>query len=377
MTSGPGPRSGADGLPPLRHAGTSAVAALDLTATLGGASQGPERVTPDGASGYSSSYRDARMNAVSTLTAAVSTLQLFAEPTRVRLMALLEAEELTVAELVTITELAQSSVSTHLGKLRDAGLLRDRRLGASTLYALNDGNMPVGARQVWNLVRGEVKDAVLEADRGRCADVLAARERTNAWPDAVAGQMERHYSPGRTWEATARGFLGLMRLGDVLDAGSGDGTLAQLLAPRAKTVTCLDRSEKMVDAARARLAKVKNARVVLGDVHELPFGDGSFDQVMLFNILTQATNPPRLVSEAARVLRDGGNVALVTLAPHDHADVTANYRDIHPGFSTTQLKRMLQRAGLLVDACEVTCREKRAPHFEVITAFAHKPTTAE
>jgi ArsR family transcriptional regulator len=251
-------------------------------------------------------------------------------------------------------------------------LLRDRRVGASTLYALNDGTMPAGARQVWSLVRGEIKDTVLDGDRGRCADVLAARERTNAWPDAFAGQMERHYSPGRTWEAMARGLLGLMQLGDVLDAGSGDGTLAQLLAPRARSVTCLDRNPKMVEAAQARLAKSKNVAVRLGDVHELPFRDRSFDQVMLFNILTQAATPGLVVSEAARVLRDGGNLAIVTLALHHHADVTASYRDLHPGFSLSQLRRMLQKAGLTVDACDVTCREKRSPHFEVITAFARK-----
>ncbi len=314
---------------------------------------------------------------MSTLTAAVSTLQLFAEPTRVRLMALLEEGELTVAELVTITELAQSSVSTHLGKLRDAGLLRDRRLGASTLYAVNDGNMPEEAKQIWSLVRGEIKDAVLECDRGRCAEVLKARERTDTWPDSVAGHMERYYSPGRTWEATARGLLGLMQLGDVLDAGSGDGTLAQLLAPRAKSVTCLDRNQKIVDAARTRLAKVKNATVRQGDVQELPFGDDSFDHVMLFNILTQATTPARVVSEAARVLRDGGNLAIVTLAPHDHAEVTANYHDIHAGVSAAQLRRMLQKASLVVDCCDVTCREKRSPHFEVVTAFARKDSRAK
>lgn len=309
---------------------------------------------------------------MSNLASTVGTLQIFAEPTRVRLMALLEAEELTVAELVAITELAQSSVSTHLGKLRDAGLLRDRRVGPSTLYALNDANMPDAAKQLWSLVRSDIKDSVLDGDRGRCADVLSARARTNAWPDAVAGQMERHYSPGRTWEATARSLFGLMQLGDVLDAGSGDGTLAQLLAPRAKSVTCVDKNQKMADAAKARLAKTKNAKVCLADVHELPFHDASFDHVMLFNILTQVTTPARVVAEAARVLRQRGNLVVVTLAAHDHADVTANYRDVHPGFSPAQVRRMLLRAGLVVDTCEISCREKRAPHFEVITAFAQK-----
>lgn len=310
---------------------------------------------------------------VATLSQAVNTLSLFAEPTRVRLMALLEHEELTVAEIVTVTELAQSSVSTHLGKLREAGLLRDRRLGASTRYTVNDGSMPASAKQLWSLVRGEVKDTVLEGDRARCADVLEAR--VKAWPEMAAGEMERHYSPGRTWESMARGLFGLMHLGDVLDAGSGDGTLAQLLAPRARTVTCLDRNEKVVEAARARLAKHENATVALGDVHELPFRDHAFDHVLLFNILTQAATPSRVVAEAARVLRTGGNVVVITLAAHDHAESTAAYHDLHPGFSVAQVKRLLQKAGLAIDACDITSREKRAPHFEIITAFAHKASS--
>lgn len=309
---------------------------------------------------------------MSTLSAAVSTLQLLAEPTRVRLMALLAEEELTVAELVAITEIGQSSVSTHLARLRDAGLLRDRRVGASTLYALNDGNMPVEARRAWSFVADEVKDAVIDGDRERCANVVKARARNVPWPDSVAGQMDRHYSPGRTWESVARGLFGLMSLGDVLDLGAGDGAVAQLVAPRARSVTCLERSAKMVEAARARLAETKNATVVLGDMHELSFSDASFDEVMLFNALTQALTPARVLAEAARVLRKRGKLSLITLATHDQAEVTATYGDIQSGFAPSQLRRMLQKVGLTVDSCHVTCREKRPPHFEVVTAFARK-----
>src|SRR5215467_3731619 len=211
-----------------------------------------------------------------TLDKTAELFQLFGEPTRVRLMALLAQGELSVAELVSITELAQSNVSTHLGRLREAGLLRDRKAGSSTFYALNDGAMPEAARKVWSLLVGQVKDAVLDGDRDRRDAVVRARERAAAWPDAVAGQMERHYSPGRTWEATARGLLGLMRLGDVLDAGSGDGTIAQLLAPRARSVTCLDRSERVMAAARQRFGperSARNVRFVVGDLHELGFGE--------------------------------------------------------------------------------------------------------
>ena len=191
---------------------------------------------------------------MASLTATVTTLQLLGEPTRVRLMALLAREELTVAELVAITDVGQSSVSTHLGRLREAGVLRDRKAGASTFYALNEAAMPLDARRLWGVMHADLTDGVLDADKTRMEKVLAARHASTSWPDVVAGEMERHYSPGRTWEAMARGLLGLLRLGDVLDAGSGDGTVAQMIAPRARSVVCLDSSERMIAAAKARLA---------------------------------------------------------------------------------------------------------------------------
>lgn len=308
-----------------------------------------------------------------SLDSTVALLNLFADPTRMRLLALLARQELTVAELTGITELAQSRVSTHLGRLREAGVLRDRKVGASTYYGINDGAMPEEARTIWALLEGQVRDALLDADRERCDAMLRAREQASAWPDAVAGQMERHYSPGRTWEATARGFLGLMRLGDVLDGGSGDGTIAQLLAPRARTITCLDRSERLLEAARARLAGVGNVRFTLGDLHEVPHPDASFDQVLLFNVLTCAHTPARVLGEAARVLRPGGAVCVVTLEAHDHPDVTAAYHHLHPGFTAGALRRMLRAAGLAVEHCEATSRERRPPYFRVITAFATRP----
>jgi len=294
---------------------------------------------------------------------------LFADATRVRLLALLAEEELSVAELTQVTQLAQSRVSTHLGKLRDAGLVATRREGASTLHRLHAA-MPAQAWAMWELVSRQLDDAQLEADRRRCAALVRAREA--AWPDAVAGRMERHYSPGRTWEATARGFLGLTRFGDVLDAGSGDGTLAELIAPRAGSVTCLDRSDKVLDAARRRLEAQDNVRVVKGDLHELPFDAASFDTVMLFNVLTFARRPDAVVAEAGRVLRPGGHLAIVTLAAHDHADVTGGYGHVVPGFDAATLAGYLEAAGLAVDCCEVTSRERRKPHFDVISAFGTK-----
>ncbi len=301
----------------------------------------------------------------------VNTLSgLFADPTRVRLLALLAEEELSVAELTEITGLPQSRVSTHLGKLRDAHLVAPRRHGSSTFHRLR-ADMPAPARAMWDVVRAGLDDAAIATDRERCAALVRAREA--AWPDAVAGQMERHYSPGRTWEATARGFLGLTRFGDVLDVGSGDGTLAALIAPRARSVTCLDPSDRVLEAAERRLAGMDNVRLCRGDLHELPFEDGSFDTVMLFNVLTFARRPERALAEAARVLRPGGHVAVVTLAAHDHADVASALGHLVPGFDPADVRGWLEAAGLEDVRCEITSRERRQPRFSVISAFADKP----
>src|ERR1700690_2896821 len=123
-----------------------------------------------------------------SLAAAADLFALFSEPTRVRLLRLLGEHELSVAELVAVTDVPQSSVSTHLGKLRDAGLVRDRKNGTSTYYALAT-DMPAGARGVWDLVSKRVNDAVLEGDRSHAAQVLKSRR--GEFPESIAGEMER------------------------------------------------------------------------------------------------------------------------------------------------------------------------------------------
>jgi ArsR family transcriptional regulator len=304
---------------------------------------------------------------MATLGTTVELMNVLGDATRLRLLALCKERELTVAELTQITELPQSRVSTHLGRLREAGLLRDRKHGASTFYGLNDHAMPAEARKVWTLVQGQVADAILEGDRVRAARVLAAK--AAAFPDGLAGQMERHYSPGRTWEATARAFVGLMRLGDVLDAGGGDGTIAELIAPRARSITLVDRSPRMVAAAHAR---VPGARCLVGDVHGLPLPDARFDEVLLLNVLTHSEAPARALAECARVLRPGGSLLVVTLEAHDHEDTAAAFRHVNRGFSAPSLRRLIAKAGLDVRHCEVTSREKRPPYFRVLTAFSEK-----
>jgi ArsR family transcriptional regulator len=111
----------------------------------------------------------------------------------------------------------------------------------------------------------------------------------------------------------------------------------------------------------------------VGDAHELPFPDESFDEGLMLHVLTQLQDPARACAEAARVLRPGGVLVVVTLDAHDHAETTAAYGDVHPGLAPAALRRMFTRAGLVVSSCEITSRDARPPCLRVVTAFAAKP----
>ncbi|HEY4582224.1 MAG TPA: metalloregulator ArsR/SmtB family transcription factor [Lysobacter sp.] len=300
-------------------------------------------------------------------------LKTFADATRVRLLALLEGEELTVAELSAITRLAQPRVSTHLARLKDAGLVRDRRAGVSAYYRFDEDMLDVAQRALWRMLRDGSDDPLLRQDAERVPAVLASRAAEQNWADSVAGDMERHYSPGRTWEALARSALPLMETGDVLDIASGDGVLAELIAPHSHRYVCLDASSKVVMAASERLRRLGNVEVREGDMHALPFDDASFDLVVLMHALTYADEPAKAVSEAARVLRPGGRLLLTSLARHEHRAVVDAYGHVNLGFSERELQRFATRAGLGVLGSGVVTRERRPPHFEVISVIARHP----
>lgn len=298
--------------------------------------------------------------------------RLFADGTRLRLLLLLEEQALSVAELTRITELAQSRVSTHLGKLRDAGLVVDKRSGTSVLYQLNTKDTPDSTRELWQTLRQHLDESELERDREQMREILRQRSHHQTWADSVAGRMKNQYSPGRTWEATTRALMQLLQLGDVLDIASGDGLLAQLLSQHAKQVTCLDTSDAVVKAGRRQLAGCSNVEFHQGDMHALPFGDSSFDTVFLMHALTYTQQPELVFKEAARVLRPQGKLILATLKQHVHQATVAEYDHVNHGYSLDQLKKLCNQTGLkLTESGEL--KEARPPYFEVLTAQAERP----
>lgn len=303
-------------------------------------------------------------------------LRLLSEPTRLRLLLLLEAQPLTVAEITQATGLAQSRVSTHLGRLRGAKLVHEHhgpaRDNGAALLAVDPARFDPRSRQLWGALMDNLDDPLIDADRERAAEIARRRAHKASWAESVAGSMERHYSPGRSWEATARALIGLTDLGDVLDVACGDGVLADLLGVQAASVTCLDASDAVLAAARKRLAGRSNALFRHGDMHELPFAACSFDHVFLMHALTYSERPERVLAEAARVLRPGGALVLATLARHRHRATVAAFDHVNLGFTAQRLRRWARDARLNVHFCAKTSREPRAPYFEIITLIARR-----
>jgi ArsR family transcriptional regulator len=298
--------------------------------------------------------------------------RLLADPTRLRLLLILDNEEMSVAELAGVTQLAQPRVSTHLARLKEAGLVSDRRDGVFVFYRIATGISDSSLDELWQFLRKNTADPLLRQDRERIRQVLNKRRGAGTWADSVAGDMERHYSPGRTWEATARGLVHLLDPGAVLDIASGDGVLAELLAPTAKSIVCLDISERVVEAGRRRLKRFGHVKFELGDMHSLPVEDAAFDTVLLMHALTYTTNPAQVFREVARVLRPGGKLLAVTLKEHQHAKAVEPYDHVNPGFTTSALEAFCTDAGLRVKSCTVSAIEKRTPNFSVLSLSAIK-----
>jgi ArsR family transcriptional regulator len=304
------------------------------------------------------------------LGAYVDTFSLFGDESRLRLCALLRDRELCVTDLVRVTGIAQSRVSTHLGRLREAGVVRDRKQGTQCFYALAPEQLSPSVSALLEEA-SRAADPTLAGDRQRLEELEAERrgEREGAGSD----DLERYYSPGRTWQSLALGVAALLELGDVLDVGSGDGAAAAQLAPYCRSLTLVDTNPRAIEAAAERVARHPHVRAQVADAHALPFSADAFDTVLLFHTLTYAENPARALSECARVLRPGGKLVLLCLDRHQQHEITARYGERHPGFSSDTIRELLATAGLDVKTAHVACRESKKPHLQVLLAVADKP----
>ena len=299
------------------------------------------------------------------------TLRALADPTRLRIVDLLEGCELSVQELQEITRLGQSRISTHLGLMQDAGLLQSRREGKRTFYKLNDSAAEMVRDFIKLSLRGAKELPEHEADQVNWKRILARRqEQEQVYFDQVAGRFDRSYGPGRSWQAFGQLLLRILPPLTVADLGSGEGLLSELLARRARKVIAVDNSEKMVafGAKKARKNDLKNLEFRQGDLQDPPVEAESVDLVILSQALHHAEEPAKAIRSAHRILKPGGRVMILDLLRHTFKKAGELYGDRWPGFAESDLHRWLEEAGFKKIEITVVAREDQPPHFQTVLA---------
>lgn len=308
------------------------------------------------------------------MSSTLKLLKAVADPVRVRLLLLLAEEEMAVAEVQEVLGMAQSRISGHLAQLRGLGLVRDRRAGKNSFYAVQEGGYPAAVRVVLEEAAREIPE--VEADR--YAVRVLRRKRSDLareYFNQLAGRFGRTYCPGRSWESVARMLFALMPSWDVADLGAGEGTLSQLMAKRARRVIAVDNSENMVEYGRS-LAKqhgLNNLEYRLGDLEEPPVGEGEMDLVVLSHALHHAANPRRAVGAAARILKPGGRLVVLDLMAHNFEKARELYADRWLGFTEAALEEWMEDAGLVEREIVEAGRDQQDGRFRTLFAFGVRP----
>src|SRR5437867_4306697 len=250
----------------------------------------------------------------------LKSLRALSDATRLRIVALLEKDELSVNELQEITRVGQSRISTHLGLLQDAGLVQSRREGKRTFYKLNPQADGAVGEFIQLAIRGAKELAEHGSDQINLKRVInRRREQAQVYFNQIAGRFDRVYGPGRSWQAFGHLLLRILPPLVVADLGSGEGLLSELLARRCKRVVAVDNSEKIVafGAAKARKNNLKNLEFRLGDLENPRIEPSSVDLAVLSQALHHAEDPAKAILSAYKILRAKGQIMILDLARHN------------------------------------------------------------
>ena len=302
-------------------------------------------------------------------------LKVLSDSTRLRLLALLLKEELSVAELQEILGMGQSRISSQLALLRQAGFVSDRRDGKKAFYSLRSS---LDAKQL-ALLRAAC-DAVADLpesaeDRDSLERILLKRRRVSEqYFNLIAGRLGKSYCPGRSWEAIGHLALRLVPAITVADLGAGEGLISQLIAHRAERVWCIDNSPKMVEVGTELASKngLANLTYKLGDIEQVPLPDKSVDLAILSQALHHASHPQTAVNEAFRILKPGGQLLVLDLKEHSFEQAHELYGDLWLGFKESTLHGFLKKAGFQKVEVSVVSHEENEPHFETLLASGVK-----
>ncbi|HYG21329.1 MAG TPA: metalloregulator ArsR/SmtB family transcription factor [Verrucomicrobiae bacterium] len=309
------------------------------------------------------------------MSSTLKSLRALSDPTRLRIMALLEKDELSVNELQEITRMGQSRISTHLGLLQDSELVESRRDGKRTFYKLNE-DADAGAKEFIQLaIRGAKELGDYDGDQINLKRVTQRRrEQAQIYFNQIAGRFDRVYGPGRSWQAFGHLLLRILPPLTVADLGAGEGLLSELLARRCRKVIAVDNSEKIVEfgAAKAKKNGLKNLDFRLGDLQNPPIERGSVDLVVLSQALHHAEDPGEALKAAQALLKPRGQILILDLLKHNFEKARELYGDRWLGFPESDLHQWLEQAGFRKIEISIVAREEQSPHFETILASAER-----
>ncbi len=313
------------------------------------------------------------------MNASWDTLKLLSDPTRLRLLALLLREELSVAELQEILGMAQSRISSQLALLRQTELVNDRRDGKKAFYSLR----PALDQRTIALLHAAC-DSVAHlpelAEDGANLDRILKKRRDHQeqYFNLIAGKLGKNYCPGRSWEAIGHLALRLTPHIVIADLGAGEGLLSQLLARRASRVWCVDNSPRMVEVGTELADKngLANLSYKLGDIESVPLPDKSVDLAILSQALHHARHPETAVKEACRILKPGGQILILDLKEHAFEKARELYADVWLGFKESTLHGFLKKSGFQQVEVNTVAREETEPFFETLLASGLKPSGA-
>jgi len=278
----------------------------------------------------------------------LDSLSALADPTRCRMLRLLDRQELTVSELCAVLQLPQSTVSRHLKTLADAEWVTSRRDGTSRYYSAAVAGRDNARAQIWELTRSQLAEGAGSGqDERRLASVLAKRSQTSReFFATVAGKWDRVRADLFGADFAAPALLAMLpREWVVADLGCGTGAMVATLAPHVARVIGVDASAEMLAAAGERTAALDNIELRAGSLESLPLEDRSVDAALLTLVLHHLPSPATALVEAARVLKPGGRLLIVDMAPHDHEEYRQQMGHVWLGFSEAQIQRWLADAG--------------------------------
>ena len=301
-------------------------------------------------------------------------VRLLGDEGRLRILRLLEKEELNVAELQEVLGMGQSRISMQLSQLKQAGFIEVRRAGQKSLYRITASQLDHAfLTEMLHRSSAEITEAA-DDDDGLRLVLRKRKDKLRSYFDELAGRFGRNYLPGRSWKGLAEMLLKLLPPLVIADLGAGEGTVSLMLAQRAKHVIAVDNSEKMIEygSGIARRNGVKNLEYRLGDLEELPLATGEVDLVLFHQSLHHAMHPKKAVEEAWRILRPGGRIVVLDLLKHGFEDARELYADVWLGFSQVELLDLLRKAHFRGVDVQVVDREEEPPHFQTLMALAEK-----